>query len=183
MFGEIQSGHIEQVGYDMYSKLLDEVIKETEGNSDNKEESQEEEITIDVNLSAYIPDSYIEDSSQKIEIYQDIAASRNEDDVQNVIDEIIDRYGDMPAEVSNLIEIARIKNLARKKKISKIKQTQIGIVFTFTQNAMLSHEKIKELIEKYKNGIQFSASAKPYITLKVKKTNATQEIKEFLKTI
>ena len=183
LFGEIQSGHIEQVGYDMYSKLLDEVIKETEGNSDNKEESQEEEITIDVNLSAYIPDSYIEDSSQKIEIYQDIAASRNEDDVQNVIDEIIDRYGDMPAEVSNLIEIARIKNLARKKKISKIKQTQIGIVFTFTQNAMLSHEKIKELIEKYKNGIQFSASAKPYITLKVKKTNATQEIKEFLKTI
>ena len=183
LFGEIQSGHIEQVGYDMYSKLLDEVIKETEGNSDNKEESQEEEITIDVNLSAYIPDSYIEDSSQKIEIYQDIAASRNEDDVQNVIDEIIDRYGDMPAEVSNLIEIARIKNLARKKKISKIKQTQMGIVFTFTQNAMLSHEKIKELIEKYKNGIQFSASAKPYITLKVKKTNATQEIKEFLKTI
>ena len=183
LFGEIQSGHIEQVGYDMYSKLLDEVVKETEGKIENKEESQEEEIAIDINVSAYIPDSYIEDSSQKIEVYQDIAASRNEDDVQNVIDEIIDRYGDMPAEVSNLIEIARIKNLARGKKISKIKQTQMGIVFTFTQNAMLSHEKIKELIEKYKNGIQFSASAKPYITLKVKKINATQEIEEFLKTI
>ena len=71
---------------------------------------EEEEITIDINISSFIPESYIEDASQKIEIYQDIADCRNEEDIQNIIDEIIDRYGNMPAEVENLIKIARIKN-------------------------------------------------------------------------
>ena len=78
-FGEIQHGHMEQVGYDTYCKLLDEVVKEMQGTKVEKEV----EIQIDMNLSSFIPDEYIENSSQKIEIYQDIALARKEEDIQS----------------------------------------------------------------------------------------------------
>ncbi len=81
-------GHMEQVGYDTYCKLLDEVIKEIQGG----ETKEEIDVQIDLNISSYIPDEYIENSSQKIEIYQDIALSRTEKDIENVIDEMIDRF-------------------------------------------------------------------------------------------
>ena len=100
-FGEIQSGHLEQVGYDTYCNLLDEVVKEMKG----IEIKQEQDIQIDLDVTSYIPDEYIEDANQKIEIYQDIALCKNEEDIQNVIDEIIDRFGNMPKEVENLLEI------------------------------------------------------------------------------
>lgn len=176
LFGEVQSGHMEQVGYDMYSRLLDEVVKETKGEM----VEEEEEITIDINLSSFIPEKYIEDSSQKIEIYQDIANCRSEDDIQNVIDEIIDRYGDMPTEVQNLIEIARIKNLCREKGIIKIQERQMGVVFTFNR---FDTSKVDDLLKKYKNNIQFSATGKPYITLKINNSDKTKEIKEFCEII
>ena len=108
LLGEIQSGHMEQVGYDTYCKLLDEVIKEMQG----VEIEEEQDVQIDLQFSSYIPEEYIENSSQKIEIYQDIALCKTEEDIQNITDEIIDRFGAMPSEVENLLEIARIKNLA-----------------------------------------------------------------------
>ena len=132
LFGEIQSGHMEQVGYDTYTKLLNEVIKESEGKIDVNEDLYEE-ITIDINLNAYIPDSYISDSSQKIEIYQDIASSNSEEDISNVIDELIDRYGELPKEVENLLEIARFKMLCKKAHIVKVMERPMGIVFTFNE--------------------------------------------------
>lgn len=89
MLGEVQHGHMEQVGYDTYCKLLDEVMKESQG----IQVEEEKDVQIDLNISSYIPDDFIKDSSQKIEIYQNIALCRTEEDIQNVIDEIIDRYG------------------------------------------------------------------------------------------
>ena len=175
LFGEFQSGHMEQVGYDMYTRLLNEVIKEEKG------EKVEEtiDVTIDLNVSAFIPENYIEDSSQKIEIYQDIANCRTEEDLQNIIDEIIDRYGNMPDEVNNLIEISRIKNLAREKQVIKIQSRPMGIMFTFNE---FNNENIDVLLEKYKNKIHFSATGKPYITLKID-NNEIEEVKKFLEVL
>ena len=99
LLGEIQSGHLEQVGYDTYCNLLDEVVKEMQG----EEVKPEIDVQIDLDATCYIPDEYISDSSQKIEIYQDIALCKNEEDIQNVIDEMIDRFGNMPSEIENLI--------------------------------------------------------------------------------
>ena len=79
---------MDQVGYDTYCKLLDEVIKEIQGG----EIKEEIDVQIDLNISSYIPDEYIENSSQKIEVYQEIALSRTEKDIENVIDEMIDRF-------------------------------------------------------------------------------------------
>ena len=148
IFGEIQHGHIEQVGYDMYNRLLNEVVKEIKG----EKIEEEQEINIDINLSAYIPDTYIENASQKIEIYQDIANSRTEEDIRNIIDEIIDRYGDIPDEVNNLIKIASIKNLCRKTDIIKIQQKQNGVLFFVKK---INDEVIKNILEKYSQNVRF----------------------------
>lgn len=172
LFGEVQSGHMEQVGYDMYKRLLDEVVKEERG----EKVEEEIEITIDLNVSSYIPESYIEDQGQKIEIYQEIANCKSEDDIQNIIDEIIDRFGEMPSEVNNLIEIARIKNIARANNIIKIQSKPMGVVFTFSE---FDTDNVQKLLSKYKNNIHFSAIGKPYVTLKVK-GNEVQEVKEFM---
>ena len=95
LVGDMQHGHMEQVGYDTYCKLLDEVVKEMKG----IKVEEEQEITIDINVSSYIPDSYIENSSQKIEVYQNIALCRNKEDIENTKNDIIDRFGKMPQEV------------------------------------------------------------------------------------
>ena len=172
MLGEIQHGHIEQIGYDMYNKLLNEIIKEMKG----EEVEKEKEVVIDLNISSYIPEEYIENSSQKIEIYQDIANARTEEDVQNIIDEIIDRYGEMPIEVNNLLEIARIKNLFRKANILKLQQKQMGLIIYYE---MLSDEAITNIIKNYRNKVSFSPGEKPYITLKIEK-DIIKELKEFI---
>ena len=127
LLGEIQHGHMDQIGYDMYCELLNQVVKELQG----EEIVEEIDIQIDLDITSYIPDDYIKNSSQKIEIYQNIALCRTEEDIQNVIDEIIDRYGKIPKELENLIEIARIKELARKVGATKISQKTENIVFYF----------------------------------------------------
>lgn len=177
MLGEVQHGHMEQVGYDTYCKLLDEVMKETQG----IQVQEEKDIQIDLNISSYIPDNFIKDSSQKIEIYQNIALCRTEEDIQNVIDEIIDRYGKMPDELENLIEIVRIKELARKSSITKIAQRMENIVFYFEDNNY-PENMINMLIQRYGIRIKFSTGIEPYITLKNAK-NVVDDVKEFLRAV
>ena len=184
LLGEIQHGHMEQVGYDTYCNLLDQVVKEMQG----MEVEEEQEIQIDINISSYIPDSYIENSSQKIEVYQNIALCRTEEDIQNVIDEIIDRYGVMPKELENLIEIARIKELCRNDGVIKISEKKN--VFNDTKNVVFYYDKNKYnpenvdiLIKKYGYDIKFSAGVEPYVTLRVGNLNdeeLIEKIKEFL---
>ena len=178
LLGEIQSGHLEQVGYDTYCNLLDEVVKEMKG----IEVKSEVDIQIDLNVTSYIPETYIEDSNQKIEVYQNIALCKNEEDIQNVIDEIIDRFGNMPEELENLVDIARIKYLAKDLNISKILSKKTAVVFTFESSKM--EIDINNLIKKYGNRIKFSAGIKPMITLEIGTDNERQilnDTTEFLK--
>lgn len=180
LLGEIQSGHLEQVGYDTYCNLLDEVVKEMQG----EEVKPEIDVQIDLDATCYIPDEYISDSSQKIEIYQDIALCKNEEDIQNVIDEMIDRFGNMPSEIENLIEIARIKILCKKLNISKVQGKRSFAVFSFELGEF--NIDVNELAKNYRNRIKFSQGLKPQITYVLQ--NATgmkmlKEVEEFLKTI
>ena len=179
MLGEMQHGHMEQVGYDTYCKLLDEVIKEMQG----IEVVEEQDVQIDLAVSSYIPDNFIENSSQKIEIYQNIALCRTEEELQNVIDEVIDRYGRLPKELENLIDIARIKQLARKANILKIAQRENGIVFYFVKEK-IKPEMVNTLITKYPMLIKFSNAVEPYVTLRIKENeNIIEKAKEFLNTV
>lgn len=179
MLGEMQHGHMEQVGYDTYCKLLDEVIKEMQG----IEVVEEQDVQIDLAVSSYIPDNFIENSSQKIEIYQNIALCRTEEELQNVIDEVIDRYGRLPKELENLIDIARIKQLARKANILKIAQKENGIVFYFVKEK-IKPEMVNTLITKYPMLVKFSNAVEPYVTLRIKENeNIIEKAKEFLNTV
>ena len=174
MLGEMQHGHMEQVGYDTYCKLLDEVIKEMQG----IEVVEEQDVQIDLAVSSYIPDNFIENSSQKIEIYQNIALCRTEEELQNVIDEVIDRYGRLPKELENLIDIARIKQLARKANILKIAQRENGIVFYFVKEK-IKPEMVNTLITKYPMLVKFSNAVEPYVTLRIKENeNIIFELKK-----
>ena len=178
LLGEIQSGHLEQVGYDTYCSLLDEVVKEMQG----IEVEPEIDIQIDLNVTSFIPDEYIPDSAQKIEIYQNIALCKNEEDIQNVVDEIIDRFGNMPSELENLLDIARIKYLAKAQYINKIASRKTAVVFTFEQSKF--DIDIPKLVEKYKNRLKFSPGVKPMITLEIGTTNERQilnDVTEFLR--
>ena len=171
LLGEIQSGHLEQVGYETYCALLDEVVKETKG----IKVEEMPDIQIDLNVTSYIPDEYISDSSQKIEIYQNIALCKNEQNIQDVIDEIIDRYGNMPKELENLIGIARIKYLAKEQNISKIVSRKSFVVFTYEGNG--DNIDISGLVQKYGNKIKFSAGIKPMITLDIGTTDERDILK------
>lgn len=181
LIGEVQHGHLEEVGYDTYCRLLDEVVKEEQGIKVDKEF----EVQIDLNVTSYIPDSYISDSNQKIEIYQDIALCQNEKDIQDITDEIIDRFGDMPKQIENLLEISRIKQLAKKAFVNKISSKQSGTVFTF-ENEKFNGDKIIELIKIYGNNIKFSPGIKPMVTLKSNsktEKDILNDVKDFLENV
>ena len=184
-FGEIQSGHLEQVGYDTYCNLLDEVVKEMKG----IEVKPEIDIQIDLDISSYIPDKYISDSNQKIEVYQNIALCKNEEDILNIIDEIIDRFGNMPPELENLIDIARIKYLSKQINITKIvsrtmSDSKTSVVFTFNKDNL--EMEISEKEKKYRNRIKFSAGIKPMVTLQIDSTKERKilnDVIEFVKDL
>ena len=178
LIGEIQSGHLEEVGYDTYTRLLNEVLKEEQG----IKVEEEVDCQIDLNVTSYIPDEYISDQNQKIEIYQDIALAKTEDDISNVVDELIDRFGNMPYEIENLLEISRIKQLAKKNNITKIQSRRDAIMFTY-ENNNFEDNFISNLIKKYGTKIRFSNGIKPMITLKIEKKGEQAlitEVKDFL---
>ena len=179
LMGELQHGHMEQVGYDMYCRLLDEVVKEIKGETI---EEEQKDVLIDLNVSSYIPDDYISDSSQKIEIYQDIALCRNEEDIETVKESLKDRFGYIPKEIENLLDITRIKNLARAKNIVKIVQKGNNIVYHFDYE-LFDVEIVTKLITKFKNRIKFSPSAMPYITFNLDGGECLEEAKKFLEVL
>ncbi len=131
LLGSQQHGHLLSVGYDLYCKMLELAIEsekkqlsgeEDENTLDSFMNNQENEVKIDVEVSAYIPERYILNDIQKIEMYQKIANIKEDKDSLEIIDELIDRYGNVPKEVENLIRIVEIRNLAKKMKINSIKQ-------------------------------------------------------------
>lgn len=182
LLGAQQHGHIDSVGYDMYCRLLSEAVNELRG----KTGEQEIEISIDVNLSAYIDNSYISSENEKIEMYKRIASIQDDQDVLDVEDELIDRYGNIPVPVSNLIKIAHIKTLALKCGFSSVQEKNDYVMFQFIDGKLVNFEVIGKLMESYKRKLLFTASNKPYITYKVgdlKRDNLLDNIKIMLQDI
>lgn len=179
IFGEVQSGHIEQVGFDMYNKLLKEVIDEEKGIKE--EENKDDDIQIDLKITGYIPDKYIQDEAQKIEVYQDIASCTSNEDIEKIRKDLIDRFGKIPQETLNLLQIAKIKILCKNKKVNKIKQINNRITFYFDD---FDNSKIDELLRFYKGNIRFSEGDKPAISVIIGTLeDSIKKTKEFLNKI
>lgn len=154
LLGAEQSGHMMSVGYDMYLKLLDEAVLEERG-----EKPKEPECTADLNVTANVDKDYVSRGEERMDLYRRMAAIREQADADDLLDEIIDRYGDPPKGVLNLIDIALLRANARKLGIKDIRQKAGDVLFTLTN---LNLEAISLLCSEseYKNRIQFVASAK-----------------------
>ncbi|MEG1879594.1 MAG: TRCF domain-containing protein, partial [Pseudoflavonifractor sp.] len=163
VLGPEQSGFLLSVGYDMYLKLLEEAVLEQRG-----EKPEYNECAADINVVASIPDRYVETPEQRMDLYRRIAAIRSEAEADDLTDELIDRYGDPPRPVNNLIAVALMRADAARCGISEIVQKGSNINFMLHDFAL---ERVSKLCgaEKYRGRLLFSAGEKPYLSLRVKK--------------
>lgn len=177
ILGGRQHGHMEAVGYDMYLRLLTEAIAEEKGEPIQKAA----DCTVDIRIDAHIPEKYIESLSQRIDVYKKIATIENSDDKMEMIDELIDRYGEPPKSVSGLIEAALLRNTAASLGITEIKQNDENLIF-YTANPKM--EQISELSKSFKGRILFNSLSKPYISVKLEKNQRPEKLmNEVLKTM
>jgi transcription-repair coupling factor (superfamily II helicase) len=128
-------------------------------------------VTIDLKINAYINDEYISSEIQKIEMYKRIASVQDEEDVVDIRDELLDRYGDIPNSVENLIQIAYIKALAGDLNFVSISEKGDSIIFQIKDEKSISPDSIGRLAAKYKRQILFNAGANPYILYKITANN------------
>lgn len=157
LLGVEQHGHIEAIGYDLYVKFLNQTIKRIKG----EEPEEIVDTTIDLAVDGYISSKYIEDEEQKIEIYKKIAAIVDEEDYDELLDELIDRFGDIPKEVKNLMDISYIKNNASLYHIKNISQSEKIITLEFSSIEFISPDLIHYLSKEYGRKISFDLSNTP----------------------
>lgn len=165
LLGPEQHGHMESVGYDMYLKLLDEAVSELKGEHVSEAVV---DTAIEFKANAYIDTTYIQDETERIDMYRTISAIESEEEILDIKDELIDRFGDIPEEVLMLIEIAYIKNLAVKLGFSSIKEMDDMVMLSFASQDSIPLNRIGDLIVKWKGKIMFSAGKQPYLSLRIK---------------
>ena len=166
LLGAEQSGHMIDVGYDMYMKLLSEAVLEARG----IEVPARAECSADLAVAANIPDRYISSPEQRMDIYRRIALIRTEEEADDLTDELIDRFGETPPGVNALIHVALLRGEAGRAGITDISQKQGTLRFTLSDFDM---EKVSALYarEEYKNRLRVEAGSKPCISLKIKNKN------------
>ena len=164
VLGPEQSGFLLSVGYDMYLKLLEEAVLEERG----EKPERPTECAADLSVAASIPDRYVPSPEQRMDLYRRIAAIRSEADADDVMDELIDRYGDPPRTVNNLISVALLRADAARNGISQIDQKGANLNFYLDQFDL---QRVSALcgLEKYRSRLLFSAGERPYLALRLKK--------------
>lgn len=143
MLGEAQSGHMEAVGYDLYCKLLSEAVKAKKG----IETVEDFETVIDLSIDAYIPEGYISDEAGKLAMYRRIAGVSNDEEKDILVDEMLDRYGDPPKAVMNLLDVSELRSKAHTIYITEIKQKGMRVSIKLKPDAKIKVEGIPELVE------------------------------------
>ena len=155
LLGAEQHGHMEAVGYDLYCKMLNEAVKHLKG--EMEEESYT--TTMDLDVDAYIPDSYIPNEYQKLDIYKRIAAIESQEEVEDMKDELLDRFGDIPKKVDTLLEISLLKALAHSAYVTAVEQKGETYEFIMYEKAPVLPERIPPLIESFRGELSFRADA------------------------
>lgn len=161
LLGAQQHGHMNAVGYDLYCKMLNEAVKEAKG----IRTMEDFETSVDLNVDAYIPDSYISNEFQKLDIYKRIAGIETQQDYDDMLEELLDRFGEPGKVVLNLLAIARLKAIAHQGYVTEIKQTGKTVRFTLYEKARLNTEGFPALMQKYRRGLQFKNEQEPKFIL------------------
>ena len=180
LLGAQQHGHMNAVGYDLYCKMLSEAVKEAKG----IHTMEDFETSIDLNIDAFIPDSYISNEFQKLDIYKRIAGIETQQDYDDMLEELLDRFGEPGKAVLNLLAIAKLKAIAHQGYVTEIKQIGKSVRITLYEKAKLNPEGIPVLMQKYRRGLQFKNEQEPKFILEpqgnliLALTDFAQELKE-----
>lgn len=170
ILGASQSGHLANVGYDMYLQLLDEAVREERG----EKNVHKEECLVDVRINAFIPEKYISNQAQRVDCYRKIARIVTAADAEDITDELIDRYGDPPASVIGLIDVARFRNMAAMSNVSEISQVGDDLVFYLGKFDMVKLSAVTKAVGKR---MRLETIGRPRMLVSVKGENTLEMMK------
>ncbi len=162
LLGSEQHGHMEAVGYDLFCKMLGEAVQVQKGET---QETEDFETTVDFDMDAYIPDTYIRNENQKMDIYKRIAAIEDDEDLSDMQDELTDRFGDLPPAVDNLLKIAEIRALAHQAQATSVEGSRTQARVTMYSQAKADTSKLPELAALWKGKLRVTAGEAPVFTL------------------
>ena len=176
LLGVRQHGHMEAVGYDMYCRMLNDAVSTLKGITVQEDFTTQ----IDLDVDAFIPPAYIVNETQKLDIYKRIAGIENIKERDDMKDELLDRFGEIPESVDHLLRIALIRVAAHKLYMTEIRGKNERIIFTFLPNAEVDALRIPELLRKYGQNLTFTAYGTPTFTCRYKKTGMVEKDAEQL---
>ena len=160
ILGAEQHGHMEAVGYDLYCKMLNEAVIALKG---GQEEEETFETVVDCDIDAFIPDGYIKNEYLKLDVYKRISAIETDDEYMDMQDELIDRFGDIPKSVDNLLRVAELKALAHRAYVTEVDINTQEIRIELYPKAKLDVTGIPALIAGYKTALRFAQGEKPVL--------------------
>lgn len=173
-----QHGHIDNIGYDLYLSFLENAMKKLKG----EEVKDINETSIDINIEAYIPESYIKDHNQRLEFYKKISVIESDEDYSELIEEAIDRYGDIPEATNNLMDISQIKFLANEKNIENISGNENKLKIKFNEDKDIDIASLNQVISNFGNKIQFNLKGEKSLEFKPGKYPLV-ELKDLIENI
>jgi transcription-repair coupling factor (superfamily II helicase) len=184
LLGAQQSGHMEAVGYDLYCKMLNDAVRSMKG------EIKEEETfdtSVDMDVDAFIPATYIKSEFQKLDVYKRIAEIKNDEELLDMQEELLDRFGDMPSSVNNLLNIALIKAICHSAYVINLTYRNEELKLVMYNKARLKVEEIPVFIEKYKPNLKLIPESNPYFIYQIKKNGKNGkdilDLFDFVKTL
>ena len=163
LLGPEQHGHIAAVGFELYSRLVEEAVRGLRG---DVEEEEKQEPFIDLPVSAFIGDDYVADSRQKIDLYRKINAAKTIEDLYDLEEEFEDRFGDLPEPSRNLLAIARIKTLARDMKVASIAKERDSVVIKLLPAARVSQDRIMDVVRANRGKILVNFGKSPSVRIR-----------------
>ena len=181
LLGAEQHGHMQAVGYDLYCKMLDEAVKEEKG----IKQQEDFETTIDLEVNAFIPPKFIPNEFQKLDIYKRIAAIESQEEYEDMLEELLDRFGDPPKAVQNLLMIANLKAMAHKAYIREIKQSGQNVKISMFERAKVNPAGFPPILEKFKDHLTMRLEETPYfmLSLKGRKPKETLDVLDMLEAV
>ena len=173
LLGTTQHGHMEAVGYELYCKMLGDAVRKLKGEP-TREAAGDFVTQVDLDVDAFIPPQYIVNEEQKLDVYKRIASIENEKDKEEMRDELLDRFGTIPASAENLLRIALLRENAHKLYLTDVKGRPGQVTFTFRPDADIDPTGIPELIERFGKQLTFTAYGNPYLTLKYQRAGLVE---------
>lgn len=173
VLGADQHGHMEAVGYDLYCKLLNQAVQALKG---TRSETDEFETVVDCDIDAFIPESYIKNEYQKLDVYKRISGIDNEEEYMDMQDELTDRFGELPVTVEHLLEVAMLKALAHRVYVTEVRINSQEVRAAMYQNAKADITQIPDLLNRYQGKLKFQIAEPPYFILTERRKQGTADM-------